>query len=99
MDFLFGLDRESARDEDMALLATLYDDVLLSLYEELLRSENIPYLKKDRGAGSAVRILMGNNLYGTDLFVQKERLEEATLLITPANGAEIEEETTSEEEQ
>ena len=98
MDFLFGLDRESARDEDMALLATLHDDMLLSLYEELLRSESIPYLKKDRGAGSAVRILMGSNLYGTDLFVQKERLEEAQQLITPQNGAEFEE-TTSEEEQ
>ena len=90
MDRLFGLDH-STTDEGLALLATLYDDVLVSMYEELLKEENIPYRKKDRGTGSAMRIMMGQSFYGTDIYVPEELLETALALITPADGASFEE--------
>ena len=90
MDRLFGLEHTTA-DEGLALLATLYDDILLSMYEELLKEENIPYLKKDRGTGGAMRIMMGQSFYGTDIYVPEGELERALELITPADGATFEE--------
>ena len=90
MDRLFGLEHTTA-DEGVALLATRYADILLSMYEELLKEENIPYLKKDRGTGGAMRIMMGQSFYGTDIYVPEGELERALELITPADGATFEE--------
>ena len=39
MDRLFGLEHTTA-DEGLALLATLYDEILVAMYEELLKEEN-----------------------------------------------------------
>lgn len=89
MDQLFGLEHTNA-DEGLSLLVTLYDDILLSMYEELLKEENIPYLKKDRGTGNAMRIMMGQSFYGTDIYVPEELLEKALELITPPDGASFE---------
>ena len=96
MDRLFGLEHTTA-DEGLALLATLYDDILVAMYEELLKEENIPYLKKDRGTGSAMRIMMGQSFYGTDIYVPEALLERALELITPADGAELEEDENAQE--
>ena len=95
MDRLFGLDRSTA-DEGLALLATLYDDILVSMYEELLKEADIPYLKKDRGTGSAMRIMMGQSFYPTDIYVPEALLETARELICPADGATFEESDTEE---
>ena len=97
MDRLFGLDRTTA-DEGLALLATLYDDRLVSMYEERLKEENIPYRKKDRGTGGAMRIMMGQSFYGTDIYVPEALLEKALELITPPDGASFEGEEHTEEE-
>ncbi len=90
MDRLFGLDSAALRDdEELSLLVTCYDDVLAGMYEELLKEENIPYLRKDRGAGGAVRLIMGSSSYGTDIYVPTALLAAAKDLITPPDGAEI----------
>ncbi|MBP3396926.1 MAG: DUF2007 domain-containing protein [Clostridia bacterium] len=93
---MFGLEHTTA-DEGLALLATLYDDILVAMYEELLKEENIPYLKKDRGTGSAMRIMMGQSFYGTDIYVPEALLERALELITPADSAELEENEDAQE--
>lgn len=69
MDLLFGFEKPVLNEEGLSLLVTLYDDVLVSMYEALLKEEGIAYLKKDRSGGGAMRILMGNNSQGTDLYV------------------------------
>ena len=92
MSDLFGLDRVSPHDDELALLTTVYDNTLLSVLESILRDAEIPYLVKERGSGSAVKVITGFSLFGTDLFVRKEHLELATELITPI-GEEEEEET------
>ena len=77
MDLFFGFEKPVLNEEGLSLLATLYDDVLVSMYEALLKEEGIAYLKKDRSGGSAMRILMGNNLQGTDIYVTDEDLARA----------------------
>lgn len=81
MDFLFGFDKPVLNEEGLSLLATLYDDVLTEIYESQLQEAGIPYLKKDRGPGTAMRVIMGNNRFGTDIYVQDERFEEAKELL------------------
>ncbi len=80
MDRFFGFDKPVLNEEGLSLLFTLYDDVSLEMTEALLREEKIPYLKKDRSGGGAMRIILGSNPHGTDLFVPTERLEEALAL-------------------
>ena len=80
MDLFFGLEKPVLNEEGIALLATLYDDMLVSMYESLLKEEDIKYLKKDRSGGGALRILMGSNLQGTDIYVSEADLERARAL-------------------
>lgn len=80
MDRFFGLDSHALRDDGVALLATLYDEVSAAMYEEILRDADIPYLRKDRGAGGAVRIIMGASLSPVDIYVPADRLAEAEAL-------------------
>ena len=96
MDSLFGLERLASHDEALAHLITVYDPSLLPILESILRDAEIPYLKKERGSGSSVKIITGFSLFGTDLFVLKEHLEVATALITPPES--VKETETDEEE-
>ena len=81
MDRLFGLDEECPHDEDLALLTTVYDNVSQSVLESILRGEKIPYLIKERGSGSSVKIIAGYSMFGTDFFVRKEMLDQAKELL------------------
>lgn len=83
MDLFFGFDKPVLNEEGLSLLCTLYDDLLVDMYEAILREEAIPYVKKDRSGGSAIRILTGNNPHGTDIYVANEDLARAKALLTP----------------
>lgn len=83
MDLFFGFDKPAVAADGTSLLATLYDDILVEMYEALLREEQIPYLKKDRSGGGAIRILTGNNPHGTDIYVPDAYLERAKALLLP----------------
>lgn len=82
MDLFFGFDKPVLNEDGLSLLCTLYDDLMVDMYEALLKEENIPYLKKDRSGGGAIRILMGNNPHGTDIYVPSEHVERARDLLT-----------------
>ncbi len=92
MDSLFGLDRVSPHDDSLALLTTVYDSSLLMILESILKDAEIPYLKKERGSGTSMRVITGFSVFGTDLFVLKEHLETAQALITPRENEEEESE-------
>ncbi|MBR2011540.1 MAG: DUF2007 domain-containing protein [Clostridia bacterium] len=81
MDLFFGFDKPVLNEEGLSLLCTLYDDLLVEMYEALLKEEEIPYLKKDRSGGGAIRILMGNNPHGTDIYVPSAHVERARELL------------------
>ena len=79
-NLFFGLDKP-ASDENLVLLRTFHDDVSVTMAEEVLRDEEIPFVKKDRGSGSAVRLVVGFSTYGTDLFVAPDDLEKGRELM------------------
>ena len=87
MDYFFGLDHP-AKIEDLALLSTFHDPVSLSIAEELLTEGGVPFLKKERGAGGAVRLIVGFQTFGSDIFVLPEDLERATDLLQPLFDSE-----------
>ena len=91
MDNLFGLDKVSAHDEDLALLTTAYDPTYLAIVKSILEDAKIPFLTKDRGSGAAVRVIMGYSMFGADVFVPKELLETASALIALPESDENEE--------
>ena len=82
MDKLFGLDRVSYHSEDMELAETVYDNVRLAIVRSILEGENIPYVIKYRGS-NAVPVILGGPTYGADVFVEKERIEDALAALAP----------------
>jgi hypothetical protein len=81
---LFGLDTPTPHDpETTALLTTVYSNEELVAVRSLLEGMNIPYRWADRGAGAVNRIVMGNNIHGTDVFVRPDQLEDAKALLFP----------------
>ena len=102
MDRFFGLDTPADLN-DLAHLAELNDPVSVAIAEELLGDAGIPYLKRERGSGTAVRIIAGFQPFGTDLFVRPEDLEKATETLLPLSEPaeflpEDESEITTDEE-
>ncbi len=88
MDSLFGLDRVSPHDENLELLTTVYDEPSRMIVESILRDAEIPYLLRERGSGTAVKVITGFSMFGTDIFVLREHLDTATELITPPEDLE-----------
>ncbi|MBR2293456.1 MAG: DUF2007 domain-containing protein [Clostridia bacterium] len=82
MDSLFGLDRPAIRDEELALAATTDNHIQIMIWESLLRDAEIPYLLKERGSGSAMKVIGGYSVFNTDLYVRREQLEAARELLT-----------------
>lgn len=87
LDGLFGLEKNHkiSDGDEVVLLTTVYDIAVLGMVKGLLEDENIPYLVHERATGSAMRIMTGFSLYGTDIFVPKSAEEMARDLITGLN--------------
>lgn len=81
MDKFFGLDKPAKVDKDVSLLTTTHDDVEKNIICGILEEEKIPFLAKDRGAGEAVRVVVGYSMYGCDIYVPTAFLEKATALL------------------
>ena len=97
MDKFFGLDTPR-QEEGMVLLTTAHDDVELSLVKSILEGEEIPYLAEDRGGGGVMRIVMGNSMYGTDVLVPAEFIEQAREILDAYRNAEPMEDWIDDEE-
>ena len=98
MDRFFGLDKVCAHDENAAHLTTVHNQVELSIVRSILEGEEIPYLAKDRGSGALVRIITGNSMYGTDILVPADCLEQAKEILEAYRNAEPVEEWEDDEE-
>ena len=85
MDRLFGLDRSTLKDNDLDFLTTVNDRVYLSIVESVLEDNGIPYIVKDRGCGTVVKVVMGYSIFGADVFVLKKDFEKASELIEHFN--------------
>lgn len=88
---LFGLEKphKISDGDDVSLLTTVYDVAVLGIVRGLLEDEDIPYLVRERGTGSAMRIMTGFSLYGTDVFVPTRAYERAKELIAGIEGEAV----------
>ena len=91
MSDLFGLEKphKISDGDEVSHLITVYDVAVLGIVRGLLEDENIPYLVRERGTGSAMRILTGFSLYGTDVYVPTEAYDTAKDLVAGLEDAEI----------
>lgn len=87
MDFLFGLDKSNPPLKDLELLVTVNDRIYQSIIESVLTDNEIPFLSKERGSGSAVKVITGFSLFGTDIFVLRTDSERARNLLDELNAA------------
>ncbi len=91
---MFGLEKDHkiAYGDEVVHLTTVYDIAILGMVRGLLEDADIPYLVQERATGSAMRLMTGFSLYGTDIFVPKTAEETARDLIaginTDGEGAE-----------
>jgi len=103
LDDVFGLEKDHkiAYGEEVAHLTTVYDIAILGMIRGLLEEADIPYLVHERATGSAMRIMTGFSLYGTDIFVPKAAEETARDLIAgiDVNGEGAEPVTILEDEE
>lgn len=83
--FGFEKDHRIAYGEEVVRLTTVYDVAMLGMVRGLLEDANIPYLIHERATGSAMRIMTGFSVYGTDIFVPGEAEETARDLIAGLN--------------
>ena len=90
MDNFFGLDKVGSHPDNSELLITVNDNVQLSIIESILKGEKIPYFIKERGIGSAVKVIAGFSMFGADVFVMKDDIEKARELIRPLSDEELE---------
>ena len=88
LDELFGLEKNHkiAFGDNVELLTTVYDEGSLAIIRGLLEAENIPYLAKERGSGSAMRIMTGFSMFGTDIFVPLALIDKARELLPSLDG-------------
>ena len=87
LDDLFGMEKDHkiSQDEDVVHLTTVYDVVMLGMVRGLLEDADIPYLVHERATGSAMRIMTGFSLFGTDIYVPQSAEETARDLIAGLN--------------
>ena len=81
MDSIFGLDNPADIGKGFTAVITAFSNEELFVIKGILDDAEIPYLAKARGSGSAVGVIMGFNMYGTDIFVRDEDLELAKQLL------------------
>ena len=91
MSDLFGLERphKISDGDEVSHLITVYDVAVLGIVRGLLEDENIPYLVRERGTGSAMRIITGFSMFGTDVYVPADAYEVAKDLVAGLEDAEI----------
>ncbi len=80
---LFGLEKPHriSDGDEVSHLITVYDVAVLGIVRGMLEDEEIPYLVRERGSGSAMRIMTGFSCFGTDVYVPTEALEIARGLV------------------
>ena len=98
MDTLFGLDHTHPQNKDLKLLVTAFSQPELLVIESLLRDAEIPFLAKERGTGSSLKIIAGYSVFGTDIYVHKDQFDLASELLTAVPMPDSEETVAEEEE-
>ncbi len=70
-------EKENQTVGNFSKLLTVSNQVEAGMVEELLKNEQIACYRRDRELGSFLRVSMGYSVYGEDIFVSKDQLENA----------------------
>ena len=89
---------EGNESEDVAHLVHVDDSVTDAILCEILRDNDIPFMKKERSGGLVTNVIMGFNVFGSDIYVARDRLDEARELYEAymSGNAEFDENTENE---
>jgi len=86
-------------DETVAYLITASDSFEAELICNLLKDSGIPAMTKEGSFGSISKIVSGRSFFGSNIYVVRERLEEAKEILTAfTEGASEEAPENAEEE-
>ncbi len=96
-----GLFKKKKKDDtnEPILVATISDTALCGMYQDLLKSNNIPFICRKNGSAGYMDILFGGYLVYENIFVHKENYEAAKELYDTYVIANSEYETLDDEEQ
>lgn len=72
-----------------AFLLTAGDIMEANMIEALLKANDIPALKKYRGNGAYLKIVMGGTVFGVDMYVPKQLLEKASRVVKESREASL----------
>jgi len=72
-----------------AFLLTASDIMEANIIEALLKANDIPVLKKYRGNGAYLKIIMGGTVFGVDLYVPKALLDKAARVVEDSREASL----------
>lgn len=67
---------------------TIPDSITADMVLEALKDNNIPSYKKDLGVGNYKRITAGYSIYGSEIYVDEDSLDEANDIIVQIYGSE-----------
>lgn len=81
--------KDKSDEIEMVLLRTTNNNYELDLIKNLLEDADIPYLMKERGIGSYMRMISGDSMYGTDIFIEEKLLEKAEAILDEFPWEEI----------
>ena len=70
-------EKENQTIGNFSKLLTVSNQVEAGMVEELLKNEQIACYRRDRELGSFLRVSMGYSVYGEDIYVSKDQLENA----------------------
>lgn len=73
-------------EEDAAYLISVVDNIEANRLSAALNDAKIPVLRKYTEAGSAITVIMGDSVFGIDLYVPKDLFEKAKEIIEVVNG-------------
>ena len=86
-----SLFRRKKENEKPVLAAVIRNPVISGIYEDLLRTNQIPYLIRQEGAGGYVKILLGGGIVPDCFYVAPGDLAKARELYTAYLDTEIKE--------
>ncbi len=71
---------------DLVVLRTVENEFEMNMITAILKDNEIPFLVKNKGSGSYMRIITGSSPFRTDIMVDKKSFEDAMELIIPIIG-------------
>ena len=63
--------------EDVAHLALVEDRVSDAILADILKDNDIPFMRKERSSGIGASVISGFCVFGADFYVRRDRLDEA----------------------